>query len=310
MRRVGIVFWAKGDGIALLHAQIVKGLDFEPVEFYFDQKLPASLDLILTFGPWGSMVPLVNQVISLPGSQRPKFVWWLSEQLPNPDLPEWLLYLGGYLRNHVERLAYRQRTDGTWKMRRGIWKFLTSKAKRYRYFGDLYWLHKQGILTRVVLEPGWINQLLTRRGFNVYTPPTPSSYPEWGNDLNLVRDIPVLWIGKVATKRRRRLLDFVAAGLKKQGIELLRIDGEHHRYIYGEERTRLLNRTKVVLNLLRARWDNNDMRFHLAALNRALIVTEPMIDHIPYQSGIHLIEARVEEIPEKIIYYLTHEEER
>ncbi len=94
------------------------------------------------------------------------------------------------------------------------------------------------------------------------------------------------------------------------GVQMLRIDGERHPYVFGDERTVLLNRTKVVLNLLRAEWDNNAMRFHLAALNRALVVTEPMVDQKTFVPGVHLVEVPVEEIPDRILHYLAHEDER
>ncbi len=107
MRRIGIVFWSKGDGVAILHSQIVQRLGYEVENFFGDQKLPECLDLILLFGPWGSMLPLTNQLIAIPPEQRPRLVWWLSEQLPNPALPEWLRYGGGWLRTHLERLVVR-----------------------------------------------------------------------------------------------------------------------------------------------------------------------------------------------------------
>ena len=310
MKRVGVIFWVKGDGVATLHSQIVRRLGYEAVDFFWNQQLPDCLDLILLFGPWGSMLPLTNQLIALPPAQRPKLVWWLSEQLPNPALPEWLRYGGGLLRTRLEQLAYVECSDGSWKQRGRLGKLLASKATRFRYYGDLQWLKREGILTCVVQGSGVSKRLLAQRGFSVYSPPSPSYFPEWGADLRLERDIPVLWIGKVATRRRRRLLEQVENELGKVGVHVMRIDGERHPYVFGDERTVLLNRTKVVLNLLRAKWDNNAMRFHLAALNRALVVTEPLLDQTTYVPGLHLVETSVEQIPDRILHYLTHEDER
>ncbi len=310
MKRIGIVFWSKGDGVATLHSQIVERLGYEVENFYGDQKLPECLDLILLFGPWGSMLPLTNQLIAMPPAQRPRLVWWLSEQLPNPALPEWLRYGGGLLRTHLERLSYVECPDGSWKQRGRLGKYLASKATRFRYYGDLLWLKQEGILTCVVQGSGLSKRVLEKHGFRIYSPPTPSSFPEWGADLKLERKIPVLWIGKVATRRRRRLLEQIEGELARHGVQMLRIDGERHPYVFGDERTVLLNRTKVVLNLLRAEWDNNAMRFHLAALNRALVVTEPMVDQTTFVPGVHLVEAPIEEIPDRILHYLAYEDER
>jgi hypothetical protein len=310
MKRIGIIYWANGDGVATSNTCIIKHLGYEPVEILFDQKLPESLDAILLYGPWGSMQPLANQLNSFSPDKRPKFIWWLTEQLPNPALPEWIRYWGGYIRSQMERMAYFEDRPGKWKVRGWFGKILTAKALRFRYYGDLFWMRKQGILTMLVQGSPTTNAFLRERGFQVYTPPSPSYYPEWGTDLGLERDIPVLWIGKVGTRRRRRLLAQVEKGLSKHGLELLRIDGEKNPYVFGDERTKLINRTKVVLNLLRAEWDNNAMRIHIAALNRAMIISEPMLNHTPYRPGVHLIEAKVADIPPLIYYYVNNEEER
>ncbi len=177
MKRIGIVFWSKGDGVATLHSQIVERLGYEVENFYGDQKLPECLDLILLFGPWGSMLPLTNQLIAMPPAQRPRLVWWLSEQLPNPALPEWLRYGGGLLRTHLERLSYVECPDGSWKQRGRLVKYLTSKATRFRYYGDLLWLKQEGILTCVVQGSGLSKRVLEKHGFRIYSLPLPAVFP-------------------------------------------------------------------------------------------------------------------------------------
>jgi hypothetical protein len=136
------------------------------------------------------------------------------------------------------------------------------------------------------------------------------SPPDWGGDLGLERDIPILWIGKIATSRRHRLLKRIRAELKERGLEILVVDGIENSYVFGEKRTILLNRTKIVLNLLREKWDDNSMRYFLAAPNRALIITEPTLPHTPFLAGMHLVEAPIDQIADSICYYLSHEEER
>jgi hypothetical protein len=88
------------------------------------------------------------------------------------------------------------------------------------------------------------------------------------------------------------------------------VDGVEHPYVFGEDRIILLNRTKIVLNLLRTPWDDNSMRYCLAAPNRALVVTEPTLPHTDFTPGVHLVEAPAEQITDTICYYLAHEEER
>jgi hypothetical protein len=307
--RIGIPYWSRGDGVSILHSRIVENLGYEPVDFIYDQKLPESLTAIFLYGPWGSMTPMISQLRERSPENRPILIWWLTEQLPNPALPEWFRYSAGYFRNWLEQLAYRRHEDGSWAKRKYIGSLLSSKALRFRYYGDLYWLRRSRVKTLIIQSSPWSNEFLTKRGFNIFAPPNPSYYSDWGADLKLERDIPVLWIGKVATRRRRQLLDRIQMELREHGIELLRIDGESNPYVFGDERTKILNRSKIVLNILRAKWDNNAMRFQLAALNRALILTEPMFNHTQFQPGVHLIEAEIDEITDKILYYLSHGEE-
>ena len=309
MKKIGIVYWGKGEGMAVRHSDIVKKLGYEPVDFFHYQRIPDHLDMILLHGPWGSVTPLGKQLISLSEDRRPRLAWWFIEPLPNPALPEWFRYQLGCSRSWLERISFNEDQEGNWTLSR-LGRILTAKGARYRYYGDLYWFRDSGILTTLVNASRITTKFLVGRGFKVLEPLGVSYYPEWGANLHLERDIPVTWIGKVWSKRRRRLLDRVQKDLKDRGIELLRIDGESNPPVYDDERTILLNRTKIVLNLLRESWDNNFMRFQLAALNRAMVITEPMLPHTPFEAGVHMVEANVEDIPDQIIYYLNHEEER
>jgi len=72
---------------------------------------------------------------------------------------------------------------------------------------------------------------------------------EWGADLILERDIPVLWLGKISTDRRRKYLQQVRAELKKRGIEDVVIYGTENPYVFGEERRILLNLTQITVNI-------------------------------------------------------------
>jgi hypothetical protein len=88
------------------------------------------------------------------------------------------------------------------------------------------------------------------------------------------------------------------------------VDGIENPFVFGDERTALLNRAKVVLSLQRKEWDNHSFRYYLAALNRALIVAEPTLPHTPFTPGVHLVEARVEHMADTIAEYLSDELKR
>jgi hypothetical protein len=306
--RVGVVYLAENDGIASALSLSLEELGLKPYNLVFDEIIPPHLDAIIARGFYGSLVPISNRLISIPPSKRPLFILWQIEQLPNPALPEWFRYGFGKLRSRLERFAYRKGDNEVWRLNPRL-RWMTTKALRFRYYGDLYWFKQQGILSILAMGSPITGNFLRQRGFDLFV--TPISYqPGWGADLELERDIPVLWIGKIATYRRKRLLERVRSDLSKHGVEVLMIDGVENPYIFGEERTVLLNRTKVVLNFLRKPWDNNCMRFSFAALNGALILTEPTLPHTPFLDGVHLVEAPIEKMADEVMYYLSHEGER
>lgn len=305
--RVGVIYWQQDEGIAPLISGILEELGCEVIKFLYDARLPEDLDVVFVHGPFGSLVPLANQLSACIPSRRPMFVFWMTEQLPNPDLPEWFRYAVGVLRSRVERLAFREQAPGEWRLDPRL-RWLTAKALRFRYYGDLYWLQRQGILSVLAIGSQWIVDFLRARGFDPVVAYL-GSHPAWWADLGLERDIPVLWIGNPVTERRKSFLKRICAELRERGVEMVMIDGVEHPYVFGQERTILLNRAKIVLNILRTKWDNHSLRYFLAAPNRALIVTEPTFAHIPFLPGVHLVETPIEQMADTICHYLSHEEE-
>jgi hypothetical protein len=302
------VIWKEPDEIGSLISSVLIEKGCEVINLCYEDRLPQELDVVLVYGPFATLVPLANQLLDYPPSRRPTFVLWMTEQFPNPGLPEWVRYPCSVLRSQMERRAFRQDDKGDWRIA-PRWRWLTGKAHRFRYYGDLYWLQRQGILSLLTITSPWTADFLRARGLNpvvIYL----GMHPSWGDDLGLERDIPVLWIGKIGSDRRRRLLDRIRADLREQGIEMLMIDGVEHPYVFGKERTILLNRTQIALNLLRATWDDNSLRYCLAAPNRTLIVTEPTLPHTAFKPGVHLVEAPIEKLSETICHYLSHQEER
>lgn len=134
----------------------------------------------------------------------------------------------------------------------------------------------------------------------------------WHENLELNRDIDVLWMGKRRTKRRSLLLEKIHDELGARGLTMYLADGVEKPFIFGEARTELLNRAKITLNL---RWHRHDnvfsSRFHIAAGNKSLVVSEPFQPHYhAYQKGIHFVDAPLEELVNSIVHYISHPEER
>lgn len=304
----GVMHWDKHEGIAPLISRIINKKGYGVVDFVYDSNLPADVNVIFAYAPFGSLAPLVKQIVERPREKRPLLALWLTEPLPNPQIPEWLRRGIGTIRTTGENLAYRQSGDGTWQCnRRMLW--FTNRALRYRYYGDLFWLQRQGILSVLAVTSRLNGDFLRARGFDPVVAYV-GTHPEWYGDLQLERDISVLWIGKVATRRRRRVLNTVRQELRSRGIEILVVDGVENPYIFGYERTILLNRTVITLNLLREEYDDNSLRYFLAAPNRSLIVSEPTLRHTPFLPNVHLVEAPIEQLPDTVCYYLANEQAR
>jgi hypothetical protein len=133
-------------------------------------------------------------------------------------------------------------------------------------------------------------------------------HPNFGNLMGLERDIDVLFIGETRQRRRRKLL----ARLRDSGIDVT-VRGSWHPTegaLWGEERTRMLNRTKIVVHLQRYPGKVASKRYVLAMANGAMVVSEPSYRPDPFVDGEHFVSATIDEMPGVIRRYLESVEER
>jgi hypothetical protein len=181
--------------------------------------------------------------------------------------------------------------------------------KRYRFHGDYAYAYRKGWLHVLADTSHIYSQIRSKIG-------VPTLYAPWGasrrwyQDLGLERDIDVLWMGTRGSQRRSRILDQVFKALKSKGLKMYIADNEENPFIFGEERTRYLNRAKITLNVTRTWYDDNFSRFTMACPNRSLVVSEPLLPHCPeLKANVHYVSATIEALAETIMYYLEHESE-
>ncbi len=305
---IGILSWVEDDGVTIHAEANLCRQGYRVSRFQSDAPLPAGLDLIMAFGPSGSLVPTIRQILDLSPTRRPRLLISHTEQFPSPVFPEPVVRRLGKIRANLEWQGYPKKSgsNGNVLETRSIW----SKAVRFRYYGDLFLLKNLGIPTTLIIHSKLTARKLSAKGFDVLTPPLMGLNPQWGRDLGLERDIPVLWLGKPGSTRRLRLLKRVRGELRHLGVEMMVVDGVEHPYVFGEDRTVLANRTKIMLNLLRKRWDDNSLRYWIASANGALIVSEPTLQHTDFIPGEHLVEVPVARMAEIICYYLQNDLER
>jgi hypothetical protein len=137
------------------------------------------------------------------------------------------------------------------------------------------------------------------------------SSPSFGRLLGLERDLDLAFVGSTRDRRRRRMLGRIVSELRTIGIETTIRDGSpQHGSVFGEERVRLFNRTKIVLNIMRQPRDDVIFRMLLSAPNGAMLLSEPVFDPGPFVPGVHFVEAGPENLVQSIQYYLSHDKER
>lgn len=302
------MLWEKAPEAARAHCMHLRQLGHQVTPFQAGEAIPQKAEIVFTNGPCGSLVPLAKQLLAISAANRPPLALWMSEQFWNPYIPHWLGRIVSDGRLWVEQLAHRQAADGQWQLRPG-WQSIANKAYRFLYFGQLRWMQEANVLKCLGIGSDWTVKFLRANGIkaivahNGYT-------PAWGQKRQERRDIPVLWIGKAGSRRRQQLLEHLQQEFRQRNIDLLVVDGVSHPYVFGQERTELLNRTQIVLNVLRQPWDNNYLRYLLAMSNGAMVVSEPTFPHAPFRHGEHLVVTPINQMVATICDYLQNIKER
>jgi len=113
------------------------------------------------------------------------------------------------------------------------------------------------------------------------------------------KDIDVLFIGNV-TRRRREILDRL-----KEKFNV------YEGQAFGEEMTKLFNRAKIVLNIHKSENLDTETRIFEGLGCGAFVISEKLSAENPFTDGELYVEAgTIDELEEKIAYYLAHDEER
>ena len=307
---VGIPESPDGSGIGDAIYLELEALGYRPFYFPLGSQVPEDAQVVFLFGPFGKFLHIPARFSSLPREKRPKFVFWNTEGLPDPRLPRLVMDPFGLFRSWVGRL---DSSPQPWVRRfsgRPPLSKLDSSLLRFRYLGDYLYASKKGWLDVFADISAVYAGYWYQRGIPSLIAPF-GSHAGWYAELNLTRDIDVLWMGKRATRRRSEAIDRLRQELRAHGVEMCVVDNEERPFVFEKERTELLNRTKITLNLLRTWYDENSLRICLAAPNRSMIVSEPLLLHVPqYKPGVHYAAAPIKDLAKTILYYLEHEEER
>ena len=222
-----------------------------------------------------------------PDSERPLVMIWHSEPLPHPKAAGLPL-----ARLHPREIA----------------KILLRDARAtdvYTNYFRLRRLAQRGLPHLLVVSAPGRCEFLAERGIAAHWVPL-GYYPAHGGDMGLERDIDVFFLGALEIPRRKRQLKL----LRREGVDVVAKGSWFDPACWGESRTRLLNRTKIFLNIQRYPGELSHYRLIMGGANRALVISEPIYNPSPYVPGKHYVSAAIEEMPEAIRYYLSHDDER
>jgi len=301
---VASITWDLESHLHEAQSEVIRALGYRHCLFLADEPIPADTDIVFLQGPYGPILPLVQQLIARPPAERPVLVYWFQQSLSLNTLPP----LRRLLETFFSDLSRHYEGAG-WVGRLADWAapgLTVSRGTRLSFVGDILWLHRHNLLDVLALSSTVYADYLARYGISALLVPR-GYHPGYGAVLNLPRDIPVVWMGKLRTRRRREKLHWLREELARRGHTMLLFDGHENDFIFGEARTHILNRTWFVANVFfSGPTDELSIRYYIAAANGAVTITEPGRNRYPFVPGRHLVECPVERMPDAIEYYLAH----
>jgi hypothetical protein len=243
-----------------------------------------SNDVVLVLGNARWFPGVVRWLHETPATRRSFVAVWHTEALPLPT--------GVRTRRHARELARVLLRD--WRA--------TDPATNY---AAIRRLSHHGLIDLLVVGGPASREFLRTRGIAAEWAPL-GYHPGHGRDLGVERDIDVLFLGSTDAPRRRRVL----RQLRLEGVPVEVAGSWHDPRYWGEDRTRLLNRVRVLLNVARRPGELSGLRLMLGMANGALVVSEPIYDSAPYIAGRHYLSAPLDDLPATIAGVLADEESR
>jgi hypothetical protein len=308
--RISLYHWTSEGSIGESIAYELQQLGHEVRRFLAHEPVDPETDIVFTYAPYGRWMHIPRQISRIPAEKRPLLVHWNTEGLPPPSVPRLLQQGLGAARSWFDESLKALTTTPIGGLVRGLDGFFRYRMLRYRYVGDYLRTNRLGIPFLLVDISALHARRLSAMGVPCINIPFGSSI-RWHADLKLERDIDVLWIGSHGSWRRTTELNRIDKALAERNIRFHKVDGRSAPFVHGDERTALINRSRIVLNLMRTPYDDNTLRHFIAMPNRALVVSERMLRHNPgLQPGVHYVEAAPDEIPDTIRYYLDHDDLR
>lgn len=303
---VASLVWDMSSGLHETQAKVVAHLGYQHRFFRFDEPIPQDTDIVLVQGPFGTLLPLAKQLLGCPSGQRPVLAYWFEESL-NMLRPNSIRRLLAAVFSDLLRYYGEAGWIGSW-LDHTVTGLMRAKGRRFGFLGDILWLQRHQLLDVLALSSTLYAEYLAHSGIASLLVPR-GYHPDYGEVRNLDRDIAVVWMGKMRNRRRKRAVNWLRDQLERRGQIMRVFDGVGNPFIFGEQRTQILNRAWFVLNAYPDPTCELSIRFYIAAANGAVVLTEPGENRYPFVPGKHLVECSVEDMPDAVMYYLKHPDE-
>src|SRR5262245_7010129 len=85
--RVAIPQGNETDGIAEVIADELSALGYQPVPFQIGSHIPEKAQVVFSFGPYGKFLTIPRELARLSPDQKPIFVHWNTEGIPDLRIP-------------------------------------------------------------------------------------------------------------------------------------------------------------------------------------------------------------------------------
>lgn len=280
------------------------------------------VDVTLLFGDCDQLRRSATALRRAEG-RRPRTVLWQLDSLPPPRMGPASVAAG--LRRARSESALRLPTGrtsnllrsavGSYAARRVKWFLVRAASGRSavahgsrrahlsdleadaRRFRRLEWIERavgDGWLDRVAVSAPERAGVLSDRGIRATFIPI-GYHPAMGTDREQERDLDAVFLGG-ATPYRDGILPRLRVDLAGKGVNLVVPPPP----VFGEKRSVLLNRARVVLNIHREGgfWELSRLRLLYAMACGASVVSEPVTDPTPFVEGSHFVTAGPDRLPD------------
>lgn len=272
---------------APIAAEILQELDFT-VRLVVDDEVDLAPDrVVFAAGATRAYRRTLERIATMPAGQRPVTLVWHTEPLPMPR--------AAGLR--AQPLTVRE-----------FGKIVLRDRRVNDHYSNARFLRQlagSGAADAIAVATKAYQAYLAEHGIDVHHVPV-GYHPSQGRLLELERDIDVLFLGDSRLPRRRRIL----GGLREAGIEVLTLGDYADPDLWGEGRTKLMNRVKIALNIPRLEGHLPDIRLLVAMATGALVVSEPLYLPQPYRPGVHYVETPAAGMAETVNSYLADDAAR